>query len=85
MIGRPGSTAGVGDGVVDEPAEVHRCHRVPIGNPRTEVGHLGVAFNTMVDRIEESFAERANLQARTERSEDAQQRRIAAGEECLAS
>jgi two-component system OmpR family sensor kinase len=33
-------------------------HRVPVGNPKTEVGHLGVAFNTMVDRIEESFAER---------------------------
>ncbi|HKA03828.1 MAG TPA: HAMP domain-containing protein, partial [Acidimicrobiales bacterium] len=33
-------------------------HRVPVTNPNTEVGHLGVAFNTMVDRIEESFAER---------------------------
>jgi two-component system OmpR family sensor kinase len=42
-------------------------HRVPVPNPRTEVGHLGVAFNTMVDRIEESFAERDELEQRLRR------------------
>ena len=39
----------------------------PSPNPRTEVGHLGVAFNTMVDRIEESFAERDALEQRLRR------------------
>jgi two-component system OmpR family sensor kinase len=33
-------------------------HRVPVAHPNTEVGRLGVAFNTMVDRIQDSFAER---------------------------
>ena len=42
-------------------------HRVPVSNPNTEVGHLGVAFNTMVDRIEESFAERDESEDRLRR------------------
>jgi two-component system OmpR family sensor kinase len=42
-------------------------HRVPVTNPHTEVGHLGVAFNTMVDRIEESFAERDESEDRLRR------------------
>ena len=42
-------------------------HRVPVGNPNTEVGHLGVAFNTMVDRIQESFAERDESEDRLRR------------------
>jgi two-component system, OmpR family, sensor kinase len=42
-------------------------HRVPVANPNTEVGHLGVAFNTMVDRIEESFAERDESEERLRR------------------
>jgi two-component system OmpR family sensor kinase len=33
-------------------------HRVPVTNSNTEVGRLGEAFNTMVDKIQESFAER---------------------------
>ncbi len=42
-------------------------HRVPVSNPNTEVGHLGVAFNSMVDRIEESFAERDESEDRLRR------------------
>jgi two-component system, OmpR family, sensor kinase len=42
-------------------------HRVPVSNPNTEVGHLGVAFNTMVDRIQESFAERDESEERLRR------------------
>jgi two-component system OmpR family sensor kinase len=51
----------------DTVADGDLSHRVPVPNPRTEVGHLGVAFNTMVDRIEESFAERDELEQRLRR------------------
>ena len=51
----------------DAVAEGDLSHRVPVPNPRTEVGHLGVAFNTMVDRIEASFAERDELEQRLRR------------------
>ncbi len=59
----------LGDVVVaaDAVAEGDLSHRVPVPNPRTEVGHLGVAFNTMVDRIEVSFAERDELEQRLRR------------------
>jgi len=59
----------LGDVVVaaDAVADGDLSHRVPVPNPRTEVGHLGVAFNTMVDRIEESFAERDELEQRLRR------------------
>jgi two-component system, OmpR family, sensor kinase len=59
----------LGDVVVaaDAVAEGDLSHRVPVPNPRTEVGHLGVAFNTMVDRIEASFAERDELEQRLRR------------------
>jgi two-component system OmpR family sensor kinase len=59
----------LGDVVVaaDAVAGGDLSHRVPVPNPRTEVGHLGVAFNTMVDRIEESFAERDELEQRLRR------------------
>ena len=59
----------LGDVVVaaDAVAAGDLSHRVPVPNPRTEVGHLGVAFNTMVDRIEESFAERDALEQRLRR------------------
>src|SRR3954447_25805273 len=33
-------------------------HRVERADPRTEVGRLGVAFNAMLDRLEEAFARR---------------------------
>jgi two-component system OmpR family sensor kinase len=51
----------------DSVAEGDLSHRVPVPNPNTEVGHLGVAFNTMVDRIEASFAERDDLEQRLRR------------------
>ncbi len=59
----------LGDVVVaaDAVAAGDLSHRVPVPSPRTEVGHLGVAFNTMVDRIEESFAERDELEQRLRR------------------
>ena len=59
----------LGDVVVaaDAVAGGDLSHRVPVPNPRTEVGHLGVAFNTMVDRIEESFAERDESEQRLRR------------------
>jgi two-component system, OmpR family, sensor kinase len=59
----------LGDVVVaaDAVAAGDLSHRVPVPNPRTEVGHLGVAFNTMVDRIEASFAERDELEERLRR------------------
>jgi two-component system OmpR family sensor kinase len=59
----------LGDVVVaaDAVAGGDLSHRVPVPNPRTEVGHLGVAFNTMVDRIEESFAQRDELEQRLRR------------------
>jgi len=65
---RPGLRP-LGDVVVaaDAVADGDLSHRVPVPNPRTEVGHLGVAFNTMVDRIEESFAERDELEQRLRR------------------
>jgi two-component system, OmpR family, sensor kinase len=51
----------------DAVADGDLSHRVPVPNPRTEVGHLGVAFNTMVDRIEASFAERDESEQRLRR------------------
>ncbi len=51
----------------DAVADGDLSHRVPVPNPRTEVGHLGVAFNTMVGRIEASFAERDELEQRLRR------------------
>jgi two-component system OmpR family sensor kinase len=33
-------------------------HRVDATDPRTEVGRLGIAFNRMLDRLEEAFARR---------------------------
>ena len=41
--------------------------RVPVENPRTEVGRLGTTFNTMVDRIETSFEQQAASEARLRR------------------
>jgi two-component system, OmpR family, sensor kinase len=55
------------ESAAEEIAAGHLSHRVPVPNPRTEVGHLGVAFNTMVDRIAASFAERDELEQRLRR------------------
>lgn len=41
--------------------------RVPVDDPATEVGRLGTAFNTMVDRIEGAFDERAASEERLRR------------------
>lgn len=42
-------------------------HRVPEEAPGTEAHELGVALNTMLERIEASFAERAAIEARLRR------------------
>jgi two-component system OmpR family sensor kinase len=39
-------------------------HRVETTDPRTEVGRLGVSLNSMLDRLEEAFAEREESQER---------------------
>lgn len=43
--------------------------RVPSGPPRTEVGRLATAFNTMLGRIEEAFAARQESEAQARESE----------------
>ena len=54
-------------------------HRVPQPDPRTEVGHLAGALNTMLARIETAFTERAQSeQAARESSERAQRSEAAA-------
>ncbi len=42
----------------DAIADGDLTQRVPISNPKTEVGHLGSAFNAMVESIEESVRRR---------------------------
>lgn len=39
-------------------------HRAEVESPRTEVGRLGTAFNAMLGRVEEAFAERAASERR---------------------
>lgn len=41
--------------------------RAPLQPPTTEIGRLGLSFNTMVAELEESFAERAASEARMRR------------------
>lgn len=54
-------------------------HRVPAADPRTEVGHLSGALNTMLTEIETAFAERAaSEQAARESSDRARQSEAAA-------
>jgi len=54
-------------------------HRVPAADPRTEVGHLSGALNTMLSEIETAFAERAaSEQAARESSERAHESEAAA-------
>jgi two-component system, OmpR family, sensor kinase len=54
-------------------------HRVPTADPRTEVGHLSGALNTMLTEIETAFAQRAaSEQAARESFERAQKSEAAA-------
>lgn len=52
-------------------------HRVPDADPRTEVGHLAGALNTMLGRIETAFAQQAESEAAARQSEDRMRRFIA--------
>ena len=45
-------------------------HRVPETDPRTEVGHLATAVNTMLGKIETAFAERAASERAAKSSEE---------------
>ncbi len=45
-------------------------NRVPEAHPRTEVGHLSAALNTMLARIETAFAEQAASEHAARRSEE---------------
>jgi two-component system OmpR family sensor kinase len=51
--------------------------RVADDDPRTEVGRLGSAFNTMLTRIEESFRARAASEEEARRSEERMRRFVA--------
>jgi two-component system OmpR family sensor kinase len=51
--------------------------RVPDRDPRTEVGRLGRALNTMLAQIESAFAARAASEASARRSEDRMRRFVA--------
>ena len=51
--------------------------RVPSGDPRTEVGRLSEAFNTMIGRIELAFREREASEAEARTSEDRMRRFVA--------
>jgi len=48
----------------DDIAAGDLSHRATVESPRTEVGRLGVAFNAMLERVEEAFAERAASEGR---------------------
>lgn len=51
--------------------------RVPVGRPATETGQLALAFNTMVDRIEESFNAQQESEAQARASEERMRRFVA--------
>lgn len=55
------SSMSLGSGAVDLP------HRVPEGDPRTEVGQLGVAFNQMLGHLETALEKREASEARLRR------------------
>jgi two-component system OmpR family sensor kinase len=48
----------------DDIAAGDLSHRATVDSPRTEVGRLGTAFNAMLERVEEAFAERAASEGR---------------------
>jgi two-component system OmpR family sensor kinase len=52
-------------------------HRVPDADPRTEVGHLSGALNTMLAKIETAFAERAASERAARSSEERMRRFVA--------
>lgn len=51
--------------------------RVPAGRAATETGQLALAFNTMVDRIEESFGAQQESEAQARASEERMRRFVA--------
>jgi two-component system OmpR family sensor kinase len=51
--------------------------RVPAAHPRTEVGHLSGALNTMLSDVETAFAERARSEATARESEERMRQFIA--------
>ncbi|GAA3454721.1 hypothetical protein GCM10018962_65540 [Dactylosporangium matsuzakiense] len=51
--------------------------RAPAGDPRTEVGRLGAAFNVMISRIEDAFAARAASEAVARAAESRMRRFVA--------
>jgi two-component system OmpR family sensor kinase len=53
-------------------------HRVPEADPRTEVGHLSTALNTMLEQIETAFAQRAASEQAARHSEEQMRRSEAA-------
>ncbi len=52
-------------------------HRVPDADPRTEVGHLSGALNTMLTKIERAFSERAASEHAARSSEERLRRFVA--------
>ena len=52
-------------------------HRVPEADPRTEVGQLSLALNTMLGEIETAFAERAESEQEARESEQRMRRFVA--------
>jgi two-component system, OmpR family, sensor kinase len=52
-------------------------HRVPDADPRTEVGQLSLALNTMLGNIETAFAERAESEQAARESEQRMRRFVA--------
>jgi two-component system OmpR family sensor kinase len=55
----------------------HLDHRVPEGDPRTEVGSLGRSLNTMLSQIESAFHAREASEQAAHRSEERMRRFIA--------
>jgi two-component system OmpR family sensor kinase len=56
--------------VADSPLADHDSEltdRVPVAGPKTEVGHLGVAFNRMLDHVEDSLRTRRDTEDRLRR------------------
>jgi two-component system OmpR family sensor kinase len=51
--------------------------RIPDEDPRTEVGRLGVALNTMLNQIERAFRARADSESTARRSEEKMRRFVA--------
>lgn len=63
--------------IAREVGEGDLSRRVPVGRPATETGQLALAFNTMVDRIEESFTAQQASEAQARASEERMRRFVA--------